>query len=129
MNEECSRAEQSREAVAEVPERGRHRARPQALAFGGLGFGLFQRVTVFAFEAVAGGKVGLAVVVFPNLVVNGLTRLAAQRALLQNAAFRIAVQLDPPRLLKVVQAVGQNHQYFSLHNCYLHRTSTRSRLA
>jgi hypothetical protein len=58
-----------------------------------------------------------------------LPRLAAQRALLQDVALLIAVQLDELRLLTPVQAIGQNNQYIALHNRHLHRTSTRSRLA
>src|ERR1019366_5256910 len=103
--------------------------RDQALLFGAPAFGLFQRVAVFPLDAVAGSKIGLAIVVLPDFMVARLTRLAAQRVLLENVALLIAIHLDEPRLLEPVQAIGQNHQYLSLHNCYLHRTSTRRRFA
>src|ERR1035441_645946 len=92
------------------------------------GFRLFQRVAVFPLEAVARGKIGLAVVVLPDLVIERLARLAAQGVFFEDVALLIAIQLDEPRLLQAVQAIGQNDQYFSLHKYYLQWTSTRSRL-
>jgi hypothetical protein len=57
-------------------------------------------VAVFPFEAVAGSKIGLAIVVLPDLMVNGLARLAAQKVLFEDVTFLIAIQFDEPRLLE-----------------------------
>jgi hypothetical protein len=99
-----------------------------ALVFGSSAFGLFQRVPVFPLEAAARSEISLAVVVFPDFMVARFARLAAQRALLEDIALLIAIHLDEPSLLAPVQAIGQNNQYFPLHNCRLpiRRSGTRS---
>ncbi len=81
----------------------------------GAAFGFLQGVAVLALEAVAGGEVGLAVVVLPDLVEARLARLAAQRALPQDAALLIAGHFDEARPLEPVETVGQDDQYLSFH--------------
>jgi hypothetical protein len=72
-------------------------------------------VAVLALDAVTSGEIAFVFVVLPNLMVAGLPGLAAQRALFEDIARGIAVQLQKPGFLVAVPTVGQDDQYFSLH--------------
>jgi len=82
---------------------------------------LLQFVAVLSFEAVTGGEFRAAFIIFPHFMVLRFTRLAAQRTLLENIAFRVAIQLEESRFLASIPAVGENNQYLSLHNFTNHK--------
>src|ERR1043166_4221838 len=85
----------------------------------------FERVRVFLFEAVASGPIGFPVVVFPDFIISRFARLAAQRRLPMNIALVVGSQLNEPRLVVAIQAIGQNDQDFALLRGH---SSLRSRL-
>src|SRR5258708_938718 len=61
-------------------------------------------------------ELGPPLVIFPDFMVSRLARLGSQRSLFQNVAFRVAIQLQKLRLLAAIPTIGQDDQYFSLHN-------------
>ena len=73
------------------------------------------------FEPVTRGEFHTAFVVLPDLMVFGFPWLTAQRPLLENVAFRIAIQFQKARLLIAVPPVRQDYQYLS----FLHTNGRR----
>lgn len=73
-------------------------------------------MAIFAGEAVTGGELGPAFIILPHFVKARLARGRAQGAFLENVALCIAFQFDEPGLLASVPAVGEDDQYFSLHD-------------
>ena len=63
-------------------------------------------MAVLPLEPVAGRKFRPSFIIFPDLMVPGLPWLAAQGALFENVAFRVAIQLKESRLLAAVPTVG-----------------------
>src|SRR5215831_8358624 len=75
-----------------------------------------QLVPVAALKSEAGVKLGLALVVLPDLVVPRPARLRAQGALTMDISLLVRVELQPFGLLERTQSVRQNNQDFSLHS-------------
>ena len=80
---------------------------------------LFQRMTILPLESIAGGQGCLAIVVFPDLVVERFAGRAAQRAFPHNVPLVIAIQFKEARLLVPVEPIRQYHQNVSFRGLQL----------
>jgi hypothetical protein len=72
-------------------------------------------VPIFPFKSKTGCEFASALVIFPDFIIAGLSRLSPQRALFVNISLFIRIQFQPPGLLEWSQSIRENDQYFPLH--------------